>query len=175
MAIRKKLRDNPAIAYSLLAVLVVSTLAILFVNTRPAPAPFGEPRWAFDLNTGKLFIAAADQVSPIETDSGLFDYSGLGEAGAGVDAYVYSCGDPKDVEVGMTLEDLDTIGARLTVVGRTAPNADELEGAGVNATLVSTIEGNNWVPAQSRQGVELQSLAIARCESGDRPWRCVPR
>ncbi|MEM9418198.1 MAG: hypothetical protein AAGA25_03955 [Planctomycetota bacterium] len=142
------------------------------------------PKWAYDLNTGTIMVAAPAQLAPFDTDSGTFSYPGMATRGAGVDAHIYTCGDPSQVKEGMTAEDLQGVDARLVFVTRytdaavdallVPPDAAGNENVDVEARLMSSLAGDKWVPSMSPPAFGLREKAIAKCDSGDYPMVVEP-
>ncbi len=70
---------------------------------REGPGDVGRYHFFYDLNTGKLFVADALEIAPIEAPSGKpFALPDGTEIPAGVRAFVYACGecDPKTRKIG---------------------------------------------------------------------------
>lgn len=143
------------------------------------------PKWAYDLNTGKIFIAGPDQLAPFETGSGTFAYPGMQARGAGVDAHIYSCGNPADVKAGMTIDDLADIDARLVFVTRftdaaidalqaSASKGEPNENIDFEARIMSDSRGENWLPHTSSRAFELREKLLVKCVSGEYPVAVEP-
>jgi hypothetical protein len=140
---RDFLNHNPRVVWGI-ALSSVFVLLLVFISVLSDGRPDIKPAkkaWFYDLNTGKLFAAAADEAGPVEAPSGPLP---SGEP-AGVRAYVYSYNlEPRR-------EDL--------VIGyleKPAPNAvsftDSTPSYESEGKLVRTVADANWVSVDSVKG-----------------------
>lgn len=182
MSIRNALQDKPYYgAIGAAAALLVAGLLVYNASSGQGTSGL-VTQWGYDLNTGKILKANADQLPPFDTGSGTFNYPELSTGGAGVYAQIYTCGAPLDIKPGMTAEDLAEVGARLSAVTRysdAALNAlanDSGEG-GVDLTqalLLSDLTGQRWSPEGSAAAIQIRQPAIAKCDTGEYPLLAVP-
>ncbi|MEM6391440.1 MAG: hypothetical protein AAF797_01555 [Planctomycetota bacterium] len=177
MALRAFLDENSKVVSIVMVVVCGIGVTLTFMYLlRDRGIGFDEPKWMYDLNTQQLVVAEAGTPSPSETESGLFDYPGLGQAGALVDAFVVTCGDPTEIREGMTLTELEEVGARLAFIIRANENVptgeDVLTAPGKQ--LVSSADGLEWHSRMSEAGIKLNSDAYVPCEDGKSPVRTRP-
>lgn len=185
MSLKKKFESMPGVVITGAVIAVLFAGMMTYRSMQSARAKVMVPRWAYDLNTGKILIAGSDQLAPFNTGSGPFDYPGMQQRGAGVDAHIYTCGDPDEIEEGMTVEDLTGVGARLIFVTRypdetidafesLAAGNDVQGNIDTDARLLSDLTGQNWVPHMSPAAFKLREKAIAKCPSGEYPILVEP-
>ncbi|MBB6428304.1 hypothetical protein [Algisphaera agarilytica] len=182
MSIRSVLQDKPL--YGAIGAVVVLVLAGFLVYNASSGQDAGGlvTQWGYDLNTGKIVKARAEQLPPFDTGSGTFDYPDLSPGGAGVYAQIYTCGDPSEINTGMTAEDLAEVGARLTSVTRYSDGvldalANESVEGGIDLTqalLLSDLTGQSWIPEQSPAAIRIRQPALSKCDSGEYPVLAVP-
>ena len=79
---RAAIATKPVIQ-GVVAAVVLLLAGFLIVRALNASGGGGvfEDKWMFDLNTGQVVRAKAATLAPAESDSGSFDYPGLGPAG----------------------------------------------------------------------------------------------
>ncbi|MEM6550642.1 MAG: hypothetical protein AAF750_00695 [Planctomycetota bacterium] len=177
MALRDFLDQNSKLVSGVMIVVcgIGVTLTFMYL-TRDRGIGIGDPKWMYDLNTGQLVVADAGTLAPSDTGSGPFDYPGFGQSGALVDAFVLSCGDPTDIEDGMTIEALEAVGGRLAFVIRAKGNLNEGEDllASPGKQMISAPDGMEWHSRMSEAGIKLNGDAYVPCDNGEPPIRTRP-
>ncbi|MEM9253503.1 MAG: hypothetical protein AAGB29_14255 [Planctomycetota bacterium] len=153
---------------------IVATVVIIINFSRANSSSIHHPKWMFDLNTGKLVIAPRETPSPTYSDSGVFEYGVLGEAGAVVNAIVFSCGKPTAVNEGMTIEDLREVDAQIGYLQRRINNEFEDNIVGRGGDLIATSDGVEWFGPSSPMGMQIKNDAYRPCPNGDIPLQTRP-
>ncbi len=149
--------------------LLVLVLILQLIPDKAPQIQTIEKEWYYDLNTGKLFTAAAGLRPPIDAPSGPMP----GGAPAGVRAHVLSL-EPDESQrfIGF----LETT-APPDVVARwpvRPVHASEAAKWG-RGKLICRADDKNWVPADSRQGQQIFEEAFAPNADGERPIYCRPK
>ena len=155
---------------------------LLIARNLGGDARVADQRWAYDLNADRIFAVDAQSPTPLDTDSGTFDYPGLGPAGAGVHAYIASCGDCSALSEGMSAAEVDAAGLSFEAVtrldGPTAARAraEGLGGAGLalEGSITATRDGQQWIPDNNAKASELRPGSVNRCPDGRFPVLCIP-
>lgn len=153
MSMRELFERNSYVTASICAVAVVASIWMVFGS-------FGDNRvadrkWMLDLNTRQIIVAPRTTVAPADIGSGAnFDYPGMKNTGAVVDAALYSCGDVESVKDGATLAELEEVGIYVGYVSRYTDAAYEflLSGEEIREELpvvVSDATGQKWYPRSS--------------------------
>ncbi|MEM9419189.1 MAG: hypothetical protein AAGA25_09100 [Planctomycetota bacterium] len=172
MQIKQLINDNPAV------IVVVSIVLLLLAGLRFTMALGGstlsEDKWMFDLNAGALVLASRGTVAPVEIDTGVFQYPGMGPAGSVVDVALYSCEGSVKLAPGMTVSELDAKGVRVGFLSRYPDEVlsvlmSEQGNAMTEApVLISDVSGQKWVGQESRPGAEIMDKVGGMC-GGDLP------
>jgi hypothetical protein len=195
MNVRDFLNNNSSVVTILAVVVLVFALgAIVMTSKGPSGRRGPVDLYFYDLNTGKVFIAASDQYPPIEVPSGA---TALGN-NAGVKAYVFSCGECESYD-GMTSEEIEASGgfigrlemytAEELAVMEQARSGQGGPGAGgpagrmppmmlgpdmmMGGMLTKRPEDDTWVSANTQAGMSMMMDISKRCPSG-RPKPCIP-
>lgn len=186
MNARDFLNNNSALVTIIAVVILVVSLGVIIMNTRGPGAVQTVDLYFYDLNTGQLFVAASDQIPPIDVPGGQPIQTAQGPKPAGVRAHVFACGTCPDV-TGMNADQVKAAGAQIAYIemfteqGKAAmtapPNA---QGPGpmmvdpMEQTLVAKAEDRKWLPMYSEQGYRLTEGAIQPCPDGSPPLACRP-
>ncbi|MCX5661193.1 MAG: hypothetical protein NTW19_16020 [Planctomycetota bacterium] len=145
---------------------VLLVCAVIFVGHVSAPRPTASYLWYFDLNTGKLVIAA-DQIPPIKVPSGDID----GQP-AGVRAHLFSCGACSDG----TQRFIGYLASYPPEIQKVLANPYGYHGVGDNPQrghfIVREAKGTKWFAADSDEGEKIIVGAQAKCPQGTPPKSC---
>ncbi|MEM9420452.1 MAG: hypothetical protein AAGA25_15590 [Planctomycetota bacterium] len=177
MGMLESIRNNSSTTATVSIVVLLFALFLIFRQLGGGSQSFSNPKWMYDLNTGQLVAADAEAESPFDSGSGTFDYGKLGTAGAQVEAIVYSCGNPAKVGEGMTMEDLESIDARIGYLTRTLQraNADSEEARlSEPPKFVAGPDGQEWVPQFSPKGMQIQNDGFYMCDESTPAKRAIP-
>ena len=175
---------NPKL-WGTLAVIVIVVAAFAIYRQARSSTPQRPPthEWFYDLNTGKIFSAPADQVPPIAAPSGA---TKDGQP-AGVRARVLSCGKctesqqfvayletytPEDRERLLRLQNPTIPTEKPAVIPEMQAAADPLAGG---RSLVRRPTDSDWVSMQSREGAQIVREADQKCGAGKRSRMCLPQ
>lgn len=176
------------------AAVMLVALAVIVYQLLPSASPLTRDKWMFDLATGTLVRAEASELSPM-AGGGTFDYPGMGEGPSIVDASVFTCGDPSDIEAGMTVEALAEVGARIGFLTRLTPQSRQAMEAAVQAsrggeaadpdagrtgggsgatTVLSAVDGKRWVGEMSPPAMKIRAAAAEPCDDASAPTLTRP-
>src|SRR5688572_11816004 len=106
MKARDWMNNNSALVTIAAVVLLVISLGVIIMQTKPRGSVGPVELYYYDLNTGKLFVAMSDQNPPIDAPSGGF--RGPDGPPAGVRAHVFGCGNCGNLE-GKTVEEIEAM------------------------------------------------------------------
>ena len=177
LAFREWINNNPRIMIGITAVCVVVFLAILIGQLMPDKAPKIEGHkkaWFYDLNTGELFIAKSDKLSPIKAPSGQLPN---GEP-AGVKAYVFSYAHEPN-------ESNRFIGFLETLTPETKKNMPDFLKSRANITresikqwnrgrLIRRVSDGQWYTADSNEARAIMKEVFRANENGETARYCPP-
>ena len=124
-------------------------------------------KWMYDLSTQELIRVSGSTAAPSDYNGTTFDYPELGNAGALVEAVVFTCGDPGALSSGMSLSAVEAAGARVSYLLRSRSGEGESD-------LVSDKTGRKWSSRMSQAGIKLSTEATAPCPDGSRPIKTQP-
>lgn len=172
MGLRVTLNQNTMIATVFSALVLIVCMFLIargFLGSRAAQP--GDVYY-YDLNTGKVFVAPASRVEPIEAPSG----AGPDGKPAGVRAYINSCDTCPDLN-GMDINQIEQTGALLAYLVVSPPLSVEEPGAMrlMPEPLIRAVDGGPWVPIGSPEGLAMSKHAKGRCASGSGIQTCHPR
>ena len=156
----------PVVAAASLIAAAAITWWIARSFTRPTSPSRIAQAYFYDLNTGTLYTAAADETGPLETPSGSF-------AGhpAGVRAVVFSCdscNDPAQQFVGW----LEMPDAEFQLPSL---EEDETTDDEPSSVLIRREHGTHWHPIDSREAELIMEQVQQHCGEGKTPRYCHPR
>jgi len=162
-------RKMMAIAAASVALLLVVTVWLAWPD-KPPPVETYKTEWFYDLNTGKLFTAKKGLAPPIDAPSGPLPDG----RPAGVRAYVLAYV-PEPNQAQRTIAFLET----------TDPNAPPQHAAeplprvsGIRiwaaGKLIRRPQDDQWVPADSPEGLAIVNQAFAPDRAGQLPHYCPP-
>lgn len=173
MSMRKFLENESKLKLIVSVLALVVGLGLLVSTlTRANDGGLMDDKWMYDLNTGKLVRAEATLLPPAASDSGSFNYPGIGADGALVDAIVYSYGDPSAVQEGMTIQDLESVDAKLAylrMATREYRDALAQDQSMTRIDMIGSPDGARWDSPMSAFGMQLVRDATEPGESGDLP------
>lgn len=183
MNLRETLNNNAA-AVTLVAVVVLIVALGIMLWSNQGSKQRAWKAYYFDLNTQTIFADEPGKAVPFDRGTGVFSYFD-GDHGPAVRATVYTCGDPGDVRSGMTLAQLDAVGAFVAAVYRLSPEViaarsqadskDLVPGDLLFKTnLVADVGGKNWYPEDSAEARSLLDAAMARCGPETSARLCTP-
>ena len=163
LPIRKWINENPRVIVGLTIVSVLVLLVIvirMLIPNRPVKIEDYEKSWFYDLNTGKLFAAKNDLVSPIEAPSGPLSN---GEP-AGVLAYVFSYASEPN-------ESQRFIGFLEIPDPNFNPDSADSQLSGARrwgqGRLIRRVEDKQWVSANSKEGRAILQESFQTNEEGE--------
>ncbi|MEM6458115.1 MAG: hypothetical protein AAF710_01855 [Planctomycetota bacterium] len=183
MSLREYLNNNSAVATILAVVLLVVALGAIVWQNSGGPGGRSLDAFYLDLNTGELFVDRGAQLTPFDRGTGERTYADGGR-GSAVRAVVLTCGDPADVRAGMTVAELESVGAFVAYVQRLSPrarDAQQRQADGETLTdqeqmmlmdggfLISDPAGETWIPEMSEAAQNLIASAYRECGNGERP------
>ncbi|MBB6429175.1 hypothetical protein HNQ40_000981 [Algisphaera agarilytica] len=167
MGLKKLIQENSAV------VLVVSMLMLVLAGWRimsQGSTELPDYKWMYDLNRQVLVQAPRSSISPLVMDSGVYEFKGMGEAGAVVDVGLYACGGTPKLKDGMSLESMGDKGVRIVFLSRHPDSVlPELEAKGYEAmpeppVLYSDATGEEWVWEGSSQGEAIFGAISTLCD-----------
>jgi len=184
MNIRETMNNNPAIVtIGAVVVLVLCLLAITCQLGGPGGGQGGTVDLYFlDENSGVLFSADSNQQPPIAAPSD------TGGGASGVRAHVFGCGDCPGNLSGMTAEEVQAKGAFIGYLEKYTPEAKAAMERAMNAEepdieimyemdqgrLIRLSDSDQWIDANSEQGVDVYSTIREKCPEDERPRQCFP-
>lgn len=165
LSVRKWINRNPRIIISITAGFVL-VLLVVIGSTLPKKTDVEvreyKKAWFYDLNTGELFIARSDQVSPIEAPSGPLPN---GEP-AGVRAYVFSyVSEPNESERFIGFLEIANPEAEKEGPERVESDVGGAEKWG-RGGLIRRAADKQWVPADSDEGKSILRELFLPNENG---------
>jgi len=178
---RGLIHQHPLLAGGGAAGLLALAGLIALVATRPAAeVELVEQRaYFFDLNTGRVFAAGAEQIAPIPGPTG----DQPNHQPAGVRAFVFSCGACKESDWKVGYIEMYTAEAKAAAEraqpAKSEPVMDPAEAflRRVTATpgrLVRVVEASEWVEAATPEGEVIIRQAGGTCPGGRPPIQCLP-
>lgn len=185
MNIREYLNNNSAVATIVAVMLLVVALGfIVWQNKGRSTGDYQS--FYYDLNTKEVFTDVGTKSTPFDTGNGTFEFHD-GPQGSAVRVYIFTCGDPEDIEAGMTLAEIEAAGGFIGYLERMTPemralqqkldSGQELTDADYGMTdsfsLVSSVDGAVWYPEQAEQAMQLMTQAMQKC-SGDQARIVLP-
>jgi hypothetical protein len=178
--IRAALNSHPTISTAGAVVLLAFCLgAVGWQLMGSETEPWREATYFYDLNTGRIFIAAPSE-APIPAPSG----STADGKPAGVRARIYACGDCRDSYAGMTTKEVAESDAELTFIQRPMEEQENGDQASPEATAYGPPElgyrTEVALPGEREWASVLSSRAQSMMEpklqcSGSQPEPCYPK
>lgn len=166
-------QQNPRIIIGITCASVLVFLLVVILQSGQQKVPELEESkksWYYDLNTGKLFVAKIDLVVPIEAPSGPLPNG----SPAGVRTYVFAYGykaneserfigflerpDPNAEQHGSKSATISTYSAESWGRGK----------------LIRRVDDEQWVPADSAEGIDILKEVLLPNESGERAQYLAP-
>ena len=190
MDIRDWMNNNSAVV-TIVAVLLLIVALLMLVNTcrGPSAPPAVTRNYYYDMNKNELFVGEANQIPPIQTESGPYSPAeGAPQMGAGVKAYVFACGDCSDPskrfigylemytpEAKQKMDEFVKQAAQREGVPEMPPEAYLMYEEGqVQGRLIKRVDDPQWVAADTDKGVQIVNELTQRCPQGDKSVRLRP-
>lgn len=162
MGLRNWINKNSGVSTFIVIFTLVIAAGVLFSNT--ARNSKKAMTYFYDLNSRSILADTASREVPFDNGNGTFMFVD-GERGSVVPALIYTCGSPEEVRSGMTVEELDRVGAFVLAVFYTTQSSDQ---------LVANPEAMQWFPTQSMAASAIYDAIGTRCE-GKKAVRCLPQ
>jgi len=169
-------KQNPKFilyTFALCALIFILTgLSQIFGGSEKSGPAGSSKAWFYDLNTGELFTAAAKELPPIKAPSGPLPDG----QPAGVLAHVFSFADEPN-ELNRFIAFLETytpdMKEQMSAFLKSKNKNPDLLKDWNSGRLVRAVDGNDWYPADSKQGREIQKIPVpdANCRQ---PNICMP-
>ncbi len=187
--IRDWANDNSAAVTIGAIVVMIASLALLWINMRgpSRSGPSDVPDvYFYDVDTKKFFVAAHDELPPIDTESG---------TNKGFRAFIFGCGgcgsdggdlegkSPKELQAlnlfvgyyeGFTPEHKKAVKEAKAKADAGDPSAVYYMEEGFGEGVMRSADGVNWFPANSEQAIEINRNLGKKCPSGSRLKQCYP-
>lgn len=168
LTFRRWINNNPRIIILLTNLsVIILIIAVYFMVRKNNSTEFSDfqKSWYYDLNTGMLFVAGNELVTPIPAPSG----PGPDGKPVGVKAYVFSfTRDPNESQrfVGF-LEKADPNYANSKTIDGLAKWGE--------GKLIKRIGDKQWYSATSKEGKEILKRALAPNKDGENPNQFSPQ
>ncbi|MEM1212371.1 MAG: hypothetical protein AAGI68_08745 [Planctomycetota bacterium] len=162
MAVREYLNNNPAVVTIAAVVLLIVCLALIVRQLLGGGGGQARDLFYLDTGSGQIFVQEITPYTPIDAPSG---------PGNGVRAHIYACGDcegiASDLEAGMTIGDIEALGAKLVYVERFPPDVvAELKAAEASADPEASMVDQEQLYMQ-REVAVIQGGAVQAWQSAD--------
>ncbi len=167
-SLRQWLNQNSMIVTIITVVVLVMSIAAIFMTTRP-PALIAMPVYMYDVEANQLFSGSSDDIPPIAAPSGKI----------GVRAYVFSCTDCSvESERFLGYLEMYTPEAK-TRLQRAATGVADLDLDDdytwlEQGHLVRDPAQDVWVPESSDSGIEIVTQAYEKCGGESPALPCFP-
>jgi len=184
MNIREFMNNNPAVVtVGAVFVLILCLFAIMCQLRGPGGGQGGPVDLYFlDEGTGVLFTAESDRQPPIAAPSD------TGGGTSGVRAHVFGCGDCPGKLTGLTREEVEAKGAFIGYLEKYTPEAKAAMEQAMSGEepdieimyemdqgrLIRLPDSDQWIDANSEQGVDVYSTIREQCPGDERPRQCFP-
>lgn len=166
--LRRWINRNPKIVIGVTLVSVLILLVIIVWLLLPEKGIESQQHkrdWFYDLNTGRLFVARAGQIPPIQAPSGPLPDG----QPAGVKAYVFSYMDePNEAERFIGFLETTDPNAKKETSAVVELKVGGVEGWG-RGKLIRRLQDRQWVPANSVKGRAILKLLFAPNKKGQHP------
>lgn len=168
MGIREWMNENSAIVTVGAVVLLVVALTIVVMQGIGGGPATPDQAWFMDTETGEYFAADIEQIPPIQSPEG----------NPAVKVHFFSCGACNEEERFVGYYEKYTEEAKQAMQqARNAENEEQMPMMMEQMMMgqLYSPDGENWFPAMSGPGTQLQAQLSERCQGEDEQLRvCIP-
>lgn len=165
MSIREYLNNRAGLATGGAIVILLVTLGVIALQMRGPSTP-GTDVYFWDVEENEAF-AATNQPSPMTAPSG----------NEGVRAYLYTCGECTADEwfgyLRKRTEEYYEFRENVPM-GYGGMSPDEQDAFEFRTDVVRPLDGDYWVPYDSRRGEQIRENVLERCGPDTEPVECLP-
>ncbi|MFC1677371.1 hypothetical protein ACFL3G_09965 [Planctomycetota bacterium] len=176
LEVRRRINDHSAVVKKMtigsISILLIVILFLVWPESVTKPAAT-KKAWYYDLNTGKLFVAEADQNPPIKAPSGPLPNGEL----AGVLAHVYKSYHDKNAEPFIAFVEKLTDEAQKTRPVKLGPPEKRTEQEiklWNTGRLIKRVDDDEWVSYSSPKGQNIIHHVVSNELARDKLFYCYP-